>query len=107
MRKFDTQVQFLKYKVLRETARLAWKDTLTENLLSFRQSNGGFYHVLDGSDGNNQMSAEQGFYALVAIDRAENGQNSLYRMGDVTKNTAKPSTTVKKATPTPPSTSPA
>lgn len=70
--------------------------TLTENLLSFRQSNGGFYHVLDGSDGNNQMSTEQGFYALVAIERAENGQNSLYRMGDVTKNTAKPSTTVKK-----------
>ena len=70
--------------------------TLTENLLSFRQSNGGFYHVLDGSDGNNQMSAEQGFYALVAIDRAENGKNSLYRMGDVTKATTKPSTTVKK-----------
>ena len=70
--------------------------TLTENRLSFRQSNGGFYHVLDGSDGNNQMSAEQGFYALVAIDRAENSKNSLYRMGDVTKNTAKPSTTVKK-----------
>ena len=70
--------------------------TLTENLLSFRQANGGFYHVLDGSDGNNQMSAEQGFYALVAIDRAENGKNSLYRMGDVTKATTKPSTTVKK-----------
>ena len=70
--------------------------TLTENLLSFRQSNGGFYHVLDGSDGNNQMSAEQGFYALVAINRAENGKNSLYRMGDVTKATTKPSTTVKK-----------
>ncbi|MFR5761407.1 MAG: hypothetical protein ACLUFI_07225 [Oscillospiraceae bacterium] len=32
---------------------------LTENLLSFRQSNGGFYHVLDASDGNNQMSSEQ------------------------------------------------
>lgn len=70
--------------------------TLTENLLSFRQANGGFYHVLDGSDGNNQMSAEQGFYALVAIDRSENGKNSLYRMGDVTKATTKPSTTVKK-----------
>ena len=70
--------------------------TLTENLLSFRQSNGGFYHVLDGSDGNNQMSAEQGFYALVAINRAENGKNSLYRMGDVIKATTKPSTTVKK-----------
>ena len=70
--------------------------TLTETLLSFRQSNGGFYHVLDGSDGNNQMSAEQGFYALVAINRAENGKNSLYRMGDVIKATTKPSTTVKK-----------
>ena len=70
--------------------------TLTENLLSFRQSNGGFYHVLDGSDGNNQMSAEQGFYALVAINRAENGKNSLYRMGDVIKATTQPSTTVKK-----------
>lgn len=70
--------------------------TLTENLLSFRQSNGGFYHVLDGSDGNNQMSAEQGFYALVAIDRVENGKNSLYRMDDVVKNTSKP-TNVNKS----------
>lgn len=70
--------------------------TLTENLLSFRQSNGGFYHVLDGSDGNNQMSSEQGFYALVAIDRAANGQNSLYRMSDVAKNTSKPATSVSK-----------
>lgn len=69
---------------------------LVENLLSFRQSNGGFYHVLDGSDGNNQMSAEQGFYALVAIDRVENGKNSLYRMGDVVKNTSKP-TNVNKS----------
>ena len=33
MRKFDTKVQHLKYKVLREVARLAWNDTLTENLL--------------------------------------------------------------------------
>ena len=70
--------------------------TLTDNLLSFRQSNGGFTHVLDGSDGNNQMSAEQGFYALVAIDRAENSKNSLYRMGDVTKNTSKPIANVNK-----------
>lgn len=70
--------------------------TLTENLLSFRQSNGGFYHVLDGSDGNNQMSSEQGFYALVAIDRAANGQNSLYRMSDVAKNTSKSATSVSK-----------
>lgn len=34
MRKFDTKVQYLKYKVLREVAREAWNDTLTENLLS-------------------------------------------------------------------------
>ena len=32
-RKFDTKVQYLKYKVLREVARQAWNDTLTENLL--------------------------------------------------------------------------
>ena len=33
MRKFDTKVQHLKYKVLREVARLAWNDTLYKNLL--------------------------------------------------------------------------
>ena len=33
MRKFDTKVQHLKYKVLREVAREAWNGTLTEHLL--------------------------------------------------------------------------
>ena len=33
MRKFDTKVQHLKYKVLREVARHAWAGTLTDNLL--------------------------------------------------------------------------
>ena len=33
MRKFDTKVQHLKYKVLREVARLAWEDKLLENIL--------------------------------------------------------------------------
>ena len=33
MRKFDTKVQHLKYKVLREVARLAWKDTLLEHVM--------------------------------------------------------------------------
>ncbi len=32
MRKFDTKVQYLKYKVLREVARHAWDDTLLENI---------------------------------------------------------------------------
>ena len=33
MRKFDTKVQHLKYKVLREVARLAWEDKLLENVM--------------------------------------------------------------------------
>ncbi len=33
MRKFDTKVQHLKYKVLREVARLEWQGTLKENML--------------------------------------------------------------------------
>ena len=33
MRKFDTAVQHLKYKVLRELAKLAWEDRLNESLL--------------------------------------------------------------------------
>lgn len=33
IRKFDTKVQYLKYKVLREVARQAWNDTLLENIL--------------------------------------------------------------------------
>ena len=33
MRKFDTKVQHLKYKVLREVAKLAWNDTLLENVM--------------------------------------------------------------------------
>ena len=33
VRKFDTKVQHLKYKVLREVAREAWNDSLLENIL--------------------------------------------------------------------------
>ena len=33
IRKFDTKVQHLKYKVLREVARQAWNDTLLENII--------------------------------------------------------------------------
>lgn len=33
MRKFDTKIQYLKYKVLREVARQAWNDSLLENVL--------------------------------------------------------------------------
>ena len=34
MRKFDTKVQHLKYKVLREVARLAWEDKLLDNIMN-------------------------------------------------------------------------
>ena len=37
LRKFDTKVQYLKYKVLREVARQAWDDTLLENVLDIPQ----------------------------------------------------------------------
>lgn len=37
MRKFDTKVQHLKYKVLREVAREAWNDSLLENILEIPQ----------------------------------------------------------------------
>lgn len=37
MKKFDTKVQYLKYKVLREVASQAWKDTLLQNILDIPQ----------------------------------------------------------------------
>jgi hypothetical protein len=55
--------------------------TMLDTLMTFRQSNGGFQHTASGS-GNNQMTAEQAFYGLVAVQRQRQGKNSLYRMGD-------------------------
>lgn len=57
-----------------------------ENLLTFEQVDGSFLHTLPGSDkDNNQMSSEQGTYALVAYDRFKTGKNSLYNMTDAVK----------------------
>lgn len=57
-----------------------------ENLLTFEQADGSFLHTLPGSDkDNNQMSSEQGTYALVAYDRFKTGKNSLYNMTDAVK----------------------
>ncbi len=69
---------------------IGWEDerfiknghSLLDNLLTYRKPDGGFTHIADGSDGDNQMSAEQGFYALIACLRFEKGMNSLYRMTD-------------------------
>lgn len=63
--------------------------TLLEDLMKYRQADGSFRHTLSG-EGNNQMSTEQGFYAMVAAQRAEEGKTSLYRMSDAVKRGAVP-----------------
>lgn len=56
-------------------------NTLLDAVLSFRNSDGSFQHTSNDS-GNSQMSTEQGFYAMVAAQRALEGKSSLYRMSD-------------------------
>lgn len=56
-------------------------NTVLDNLMTFYRKGAGFSHTADGS-GNNQMAAEQGFYALVAAKRALEGKNTLYNMSD-------------------------
>ena len=51
-----------------------------DGLLQFYAKGNGFTHVLGGGDGADAMSTEQGFYALVAADRAAKGKGSLYRI---------------------------
>ena len=58
--------------------------TMLDNLMTFYKKGEGFLHTDDGS-GSNQMASEQGFYGLVASDRAMKGKNSLYRMSDAIK----------------------
>ena len=55
--------------------------TLLDNLMSFYTRGQGFSHNLD--DESNLMATEQALYALVAADRLEKGENSLYNMTDV------------------------
>jgi hypothetical protein len=63
--------------------------TLVDNLMTFYVKGQGFRHTLS-SEGDNQMAAEQAFYALVAAQRVQEGKNSLYRMTDVTESEAPP-----------------
>jgi hypothetical protein len=58
--------------------------TLVDNILTFQNADGGFTHTRDSGD-SIQISSEQALYGLVAARRAENGQNSLYRMGDAVR----------------------
>lgn len=59
-------------------------NTLLDNLMTFYLPGKGFLHTANGS-GSNQMAAEQGFYGLVAAQRAGGGRNSLYQMSDAIK----------------------
>lgn len=59
-------------------------NTILDNLMTFYTKGNGFLHTASGS-GSNQMASEQGFYAVVAALRANQGKNSLYRMGDSLK----------------------
>ena len=59
-------------------------NSLIDNVLSFRNTDGSFNHDADDK-GNNQMSTEQALYALVAAQRAADKKNSLYRMSDTAK----------------------
>ena len=54
-------------------------DALLEGFFSYRLSNGGFRHLLDGSV--DPMATEQALCALVALTRWEAGQAPLYAMG--------------------------
>ena len=53
-------------------------NTLKDALLRFRLSDGSFSHLMD--DSADLLATEQAFYALVAIDRMEQGKTSLYSM---------------------------
>ena len=53
-------------------------NTLKDALLRFQLSDGSFSHLLDGT--SDLLATEQAFYALVAIDRMEQGKTSLYSM---------------------------
>ncbi|GMQ59967.1 hypothetical protein AN1V17_43670 [Vallitalea sediminicola] len=54
-------------------------NTMLDNLMTFYKEGNGFLHTKNGS-GSNQMATEQGFYGLIAVQRALKGKNSLYRM---------------------------
>lgn len=53
--------------------------TLMDQLMAFRTEEGGFRHTLQ-EEKTNLMATEQAFYALVAMERMEQGKPSLYSM---------------------------
>ena len=60
-------------------------NTLVDRLLDFRLADGKFSHILDGK--MDWVATQQAFYALVAFDRARQGETSLYCMAAQEENT--------------------
>lgn len=56
------------------------ENTVLDNLMTYYVKGEGFRHLQSG--GTNQMATEQCLYALVAVERMQSGNNSLYRMRD-------------------------
>lgn len=59
-------------------------NTVYDNLMTFYDGKGGFYHTYDDKV-INQISTEQAFSALVALKRAKDNQTPLYDMKDIEK----------------------
>lgn len=53
-------------------------NTLVDGLMQYSTGDGGFSHV--SGTGADLLATEQAFYALVALERMEQGKTSLYRM---------------------------
>ena len=66
----------------RDAANDAILGDVLGSVLSYYNGSGGFVHDHAGSSANQQMSTEQGAYALVAYDRWKNGKTALYNMTD-------------------------
>lgn len=56
-------------------------NTLKDRLLDFMEEDGSFRHLQDGD--TDLIATEQAFYALVALERREQGKTTLYDMSDV------------------------
>lgn len=55
--------------------------TILDNLMNYYDVGNGFKHT-DSGNGSNLMATEQAFYGIVAVKRAADGKNSLYKMSD-------------------------
>lgn len=70
---------------LKDTRFVKNGKTALDNLMTFYDNNGAFYHTSDKS-GSSQMATEQALCAISAVKRFNENKNSIYDMTDVEKN---------------------